>query len=249
MDFSRISDREFEVLCSEVLSLKLGISVKQGRSGPDRGIDGSFYLDGCPGGVMQAKHYVSSGPRALITRLKNVEVQKAKSTNATRYVLMTSCSLNVRDRNAILGIFHGIIQNSDDVFSGDDICSLLDSPTYEWIKKKHYNLWLSDIVSLECYCGDGVHSKSKAMLDDIREDLKFAVETWAFVGAKSKLFHDNVLIITGQAGCGKTTLAKQLVADTVFKYGYSLVVSDFELSTFERQLEMHPARKTIFFVG
>lgn len=248
MDLTRITDREFETLCAEVLGMKLGVDVKQGRPGPDEGVDGLFNVDGLPGGVMQAKHYLGSGVRVLINRLRNFEVQKAGETNARRYVLMTSCSLGPQDRNLILDIFHGIIRTVDDVYSGDDICTLLDSPGYEWIKKKHYNLWLSDIASLERYCGDGVSTKSKAMLEDIKEDLKRAVDTWAFVGAKNKLFHDNVLIITGQAGCGKTTLAKQLVAELVFKDEYCLVASDYDLSTFERQLELHPKRKTIFLL-
>ena len=248
LDLVRINDREFETLCAEVLGVKFGVDVKQGRPGPDGGIDGLFSVDGCPGGVMQAKHYFGSGIRALISRLKNVEVQKAEASKAKRYVLMTSCSLGPQDRNEILGLFHGIIRSGEDIYSGDDICSLLDSPGYEWIKKKHYNLWLSDIGSLERYCGDGAYSKSEALLEDIKEDLKRAVETWAFVGARNKLFHDNVLIITGQAGCGKTTLAKQLVADLVFKDEYCLVASDYDLSTFERQLELHPERKTIFLL-
>ena len=247
-DFARINDKEFEALCAEVLSVKLGLDVKQGRPGPDGGKDGLFAIGDHHDGVMQAKHYLGSGVRVLINRLKNGEVQKAEAANAKRYVLMTSCSLGPRDRNEIFDIFHGIIQTGDDIYSGDDICMLLDMPECEWIKKKHYNLWLSDIVSLERYCGDGVHSKSEAILEDIKEDLKRAVETWAFVGARNKLFHDNVLIITGQAGCGKTTLAKQLVADLVFKDGYSLVASDYDLSTFERQLETHPGRKTIFLL-
>ena len=248
LDLARINDREFETLCAEVLGVKLGKDVKQGRPGPDGGIDGMFNVGGCPGGVMQAKHYLGSGVKALIAQLKNVEVKKAEATNANQYVLMTSCSLGPQDRNEILELFHGIIRSVEDIYSGDDICSMLDSPGYECIKKKHYNLWLSDIESLERYCGDGAYSKSEALLEDIKEDLKRAVETWAFAGARNKLFHDNVLIITGQAGCGKTTLAKQLVADLVFKGDYCLVASDYDLSTFERQLELHPERKTIFLL-
>ena len=155
VDLTRITDREFETLCAEVLVVKLGVDVKQGRPGPDGGVDGLFNVDGLPGGVMQAKHYLGSGVRALISQLKNVEVKKAEATNAKRYVLMTSCSLGPQDRNTILDIFHGIIRTGDDVYSGDDICSLLDSPRYEWIKKKHCNLWISDIISLQQYLGNG----------------------------------------------------------------------------------------------
>lgn len=248
VDLARISDREFETLCAEVLSVKLGVDVKQGRPGRDGGIDGLFTIGEHIDGVMQAKHYLGSGTKALINQLKSREVQKAEAINAKRYVLMTSCSICPQDRNTIIEIYHGLIRNGDDLYSGDDICTLLDSPTYDWIKRKHCNLWLADIESLERYCGDGVNSKSEAILEDIKEDLKCAVETWAFVGAKNKLFHDNVLVITGQAGCGKTTLAKQLVADLVFNDEYCLVASDYDLSTFERQMELHPVRKTLFLL-
>ena len=117
-DFARINDKEFEALCAEVLSVKLGLDVKQGRPGPDGGKDGLFAIGDHHDGVMQAKHYLGSGVRVLINRLKNGEVQKAEAANAKRYVLMTSCSLGPRDRNEIFDIFHCIIQTGDDIYSG-----------------------------------------------------------------------------------------------------------------------------------
>lgn len=247
-DLSRISDREFESLCCEVLGVKLACEVKQGRPGPDGGIDGFFPVAGNGKGVMQAKHYLRSGSNVLISRLRKVEVMKAKSSGASRYVLMTSCCLSPRERGDILKLFDGLIPFEEDIYSGEDICSMLDSPAYEWIKRRHFNLWLSDIDALERFCGDGACSRSESFLLDMREDLQRAVETWALAGSLGKLMHSNVLIITGQAGCGKTTLAKQLVANLVFTQGYVLVASDYDLDTFEKQLDLHPDRRTVFLL-
>ena len=248
IDLVRINDREFEALCCEVLGAELGVDVKQGRPGPDGGIDGLFVIGKDGRGVMQAKHYFRSGVSALLSRLRREEVAKAEDLRPARYVLMTSCVLGPSDRTKICEMFHGLIRPNDDIYDGQDICRRLKLPEYGWIKRQHYNLWLTDIDALEQYCGDGAYSKSAAFLEDIKEDLKTAVKTWAYTGARNKLAHDNVIIITGQAGCGKTTLAKQLVEDLVFVDGYSLVMTDYDLSVFERQMELHPDRKTVYLL-
>ena len=86
------------------------------------------------------------------------------------------------------------------------------------------------------------------MLEEIKEDLSVAVRTEYFERAQDKLAKDGMIIIGGQAGTGKTMLAKQLVLDLVFNQDYQLVASDFDVDIFERQLSINPDRKLVFYL-
>ena len=238
---------EFEELCCDVLGEELKVAIKRGKPGRDCGIDGIASSDD-GSVVVQVKHYVESGAKALIQHLKISEVAKAEAIAAKRYVLMTSCDLSPNDRAAILEAYHGLIESGDDIYSGSDICALLASDKFRWIVRRHYNLWLSGMDQLELFCGDGINSKSTAYLDVIREDLRVAVKTQDYEHACARLINDNVIIITGQAGTGKTILAKQLIADFVFCLNYKFVCSEYDIKGFEVQIERHPNDAILFFI-
>ena len=65
-----ISDREFEDLCCDILSVKFGVDVKHGKAGRDSGIDGVFRLSDKKI-VVQAKQYATDGYASLKSVLKN----------------------------------------------------------------------------------------------------------------------------------------------------------------------------------
>ena len=61
-------------------------------------------------------------------------------------------------------------------------------------------------------------------------------------------YANNLFLLKGYAGTGKTTLAKQLVVDYVFKKGYKLVASDFDVGVFEKQIGKREEEKTLFYL-
>lgn len=246
VNLASIDEREFEMLCDDLVGQKLSVEVKRGKRGPDGGIDGFFTWKG-GFGVVQAKHYQGTGFAGLLGKLKNAELKRAQALEASRYILMTSCGLTPDNRIAIKELFGELIA-LEDIYSGDDICAALSVPSNNWIYKKHYKLWLGDVQALEQFCGDGNYSKSLALLEEIKEDLSGAVQTEYYERALSKLKQDGIIIIGGQAGTGKTMLAKQLVQDLVFNQGYQLVASDFDIGIFERELSRNPDRKLVFYL-
>ena len=59
---------------------------------------------------------------------------------------------------------------------------------------------------------------------------------------------NSLMLLKGYAGTGKTTLAKQLIVDSVFKDRYTFVASDSNLDICDRELVANRERKTIFFI-
>ena len=238
---------EFEELCCDVLGEFLKVPVKRGKVGRDGGKDGQVFSDDGEI-VLQVKHYAESGSRSLIGRLKRNEVPKAEWISAKRYIIMTSCELSPNDRDEVFEAYHGLIKSKNDIFSGADICALLSQDRYQWVVRKHYNLWLSGIEQLEIFCGDGINSKFAAVLDEIRDALQKTVKTQDYEHAYARLLNDKVIIITGQAGTGKTILAKQLIAEFVFNQNYKFFCTEYEIKGFEAQIERHQSEKILFFI-
>ena len=128
-----ISDREFEDLCCDILSVKFCVDVRHGKAGHDSGIDGVFRLSGKKV-VVQAKQFAANGYASLKSVLKNSEVFKAREKiTSDRYILMTSCELSAVNRAEIVEIYKGIISDVEDVWSGEDIRAELNKPAYEWV--------------------------------------------------------------------------------------------------------------------
>ena len=247
-DLSSISPVEFEELCCDVLSVKFGAEVKNGKSGKDSGIDGIFRI-GDKRIVVQAKHYLLSSYTGLRAKLLKSEVFKARAKVVSyRYILMTSCELSDSNRREIVKIYGGIIKDERDVWSGADIRAELAKPGYEWVRKRHYNLWLKGIDALEEFLGNGIVLKSKAILFKMSEDLRHSVRTELLKAAYNKLCRNKVIVVIGQAGTGKTTLAQQLVMDSVLGDGYGFVASDADFSVCDRELALHSKEKTLFFI-
>lgn len=243
-----ISDREFENLCCDILSVKFGVDVKHGKAGRDSGIDGVFRLSDKKI-VVQAKQYAADGYASLKSVLKNSEVFKARDKiSSDKYILMTSCELSDANRNEILKLYDGIISDASDIWSGEDIRAELNKPAYEWVLRRYYNLWLGGTTALNEFLNNGVGLKSEELILKMREDLSHTIRISQYDFVYKKMCESKVIVITGQAGTGKTTLANQLIVDSVFKDSYTFVASESNLDICDRELVANRERKTIFFI-
>lgn len=65
-DFSRLNDKEFEVLCTDFIGAREKITFERFKAGPDEGVDGRHFTSTKAEWILQAKHWVALALIVLI---------------------------------------------------------------------------------------------------------------------------------------------------------------------------------------
>lgn len=212
-DFSTLNDKEFEDLSVDLISKDKNKRFERFKVGKDGGIDGRFYHDGSQE-IIQCKHYLKTGFRGLITSLnkkndKGVnEIEKVKNLKPTKYIFVTSLTLSAENKKTIKELFDPYIKNDNDIYGQEDLNQILGN--HPDIEKRHYKLWLSSTVVLDRIINNAIESRSEFSLEDIKEKSKYYARTENHQKAIDKLEESHIIIIAGEPGIGKTTLAEHL---------------------------------------
>jgi len=220
-EFKVLDDKEFEILCCQLLSKVHGKRFEYFKRGRDAGVDGRYFNAENTEVVLQCKHWARSSVEALFRSLRNSEFAKVEKLNPARYILATSLELGRKDKKKIAAIFGGFIKNEDDVLGWEDLNQLIgDNPE---IVRQHPKLWLSSAEVIGFIQNAAILGRSQYSLQDIRERAVRYVRTANHQLAKDKLEALGTVLITGLPGIGKTTLAEQLSLEYVLA-GYELCV-------------------------
>lgn len=239
-DFSRLNDKDFEDLVIDLIKAEMpGTNIERFMPGRDSGMDGRFYTSG-NNVIIQSKHYVNSSYPVLINNLKK-EALKVAKLNPSRYILAVGKGLTDTRKNEIIRIFGQRYLRSDDIFSIDDITHKLSQNKN--IERKYYKLWLNSTSVLTSILHNDIIGKSSHILEQIKSNSDKYVETQDFAIAKNKIEHFNTLIITGEPGVGKTTLAEQLCLNYILE-GYQLVYIENDIDEGDKIIE--PDTKQLF---
>ena len=83
--FESLNDKEFEIFSADLISAHLQVSVERFKPGKDQGVDGRFYSGGNEV-IIQCKHWPKSGVNALISKLKNHEINSVRALKPKRYI-------------------------------------------------------------------------------------------------------------------------------------------------------------------
>jgi adenylate kinase family enzyme len=213
-DFSTLNDKEFENLFIDLISKDKNKRFERFKAGKDGGIDGRFYQDDGSQEIVQCKHYLKTGFSGLITSLNKKndkginEIDKVKNLNPSKYIFVTSLSLSAENKKTIKELFNPYIKNDNDIYGQEDLNQILGN--YPDIEKRHYKLWLSSTVVLERLLNNAIESRSESLLEDIKEKSKYYAVTENHQKAIDKLEESHIIIIAGEPGIGKTTLAEHL---------------------------------------
>jgi len=229
-NLENVNDKEFEALINDLISKREGVRVDSYKPGKDKGVDGRFFSDSSDEVIIQSKHWARSAFSTLSRTLEKDEAKKVKILNPARYIFATSQPLSKANKKRIKDIFHPYISADEDVIGQENVNDLLNE--FPEVERRHYKLWLSSSNVLDCMLNSALTGRSEAKRDAIIDSAKRYVITESHELAIRKLDDIHSVVITGEAGVGKTTLADQLAHHYV-GMGFELCVIEDDLSEVE----------------
>lgn len=248
-DFSALNDKEFENISMELISKDRGKKFERFKVGKDGGVDGRFYSDDGKEEIVQCKHYLKTGYKGLISSLKkkdknnNSERDKVIKLNPEKYIFITSLDLSRKNKDEIKEIFEPYIKSVNDIYGQENLNDILNENSD--IEERHYKLWISSTTVLKRIFNNAIKGRSEFLLEDIKEKIKLYVMTKNHNEALKKLNESHTIIIAGEPGIGKTTLAEH-IALTYIEKGFEFCVIENSLNEAEAIFE-HDKKQIFYF--
>lgn len=209
-DFSKLNDREFEALGASIIGKILKKRIETFKAGADGGVDGRFWIGKDKEGIIQCKHYINTPLSKLFSKLNREEAKKINILKPKRYIFITSKSLSRVDKQKIKDIFNPFILRDDDIFDYNDLAKFLSKKENIDIVEQNFKLWITSTIVLDLIYNNAIKGRSESTIRDIEESsYKYAITENHRKGLKI-LEEKNVVIMTGEPGIGKTTLADNL---------------------------------------
>lgn len=241
-DFLSLDDKEFEQLVLQLLDAQEGIVYERFKPGRDSGIDGRYFSSRGQT-IVQCKHWARSGLTALIRALRKDELPKVQSLKPTRYVLVTSLPLSPANKAEIRAIFEPYIQSDSDVVGSETLNDML--ALHPAIERGTIKLWLHSAAVLTQMTSLALIGRSTYILGEMRRKRGRYVETASHKLGISRLTDQHVVLITGEPGVGKTTLAEQLCLDHVLN-GFQLCAAAKDVEELEAAYQ-EDAKQVFYF--
>ncbi len=208
-DFHRqLEWMDFQNLARDVIQIREGILFESFKEGRDSGIDGRFCSE--EGTViLQAKRY---GEYKTLKKNLKEEIKKVEELQPKRYILVVSLPLNKDQKSELTQLFQEYIKQTGDLVTGNDLNNYLDNPQYKDVVRNYPKLWaVSGLVLQELLrevLNSSVAEESRRQFTLAKQAQKTFLSTRIYHDAMDMLEKQNCVVISGQPGAGKSTLAR-----------------------------------------
>lgn len=208
VDLNNLTEKDFEILSKDILSYKLNIPFRTFHGYKDGGIDG-LSLDEDKNWIMQAKFFKDSSLSTIMSNLKK-EAIKVKKIKPERYFLFLFAEkITVKNYQEILQLFSPYLKK-EDFYDAKLIQEILEEKSAEYIIDKWDKLWLPSPYFVEKFYERFKKTNYSYEKSEIINDSKIFVETGSYRKAQELLENKNIILIHGEPGAGKTSIAKRL---------------------------------------
>ncbi|HFK5560795.1 TPA: restriction endonuclease [Elizabethkingia anophelis] len=245
-DFSKLNDREFETLAASVIEKEVKKKVEIFKAGRDGGVDGRFWIGERKEGIIQCKHYLETPYNQMISKLKTEEFDKVKKLNPSKYIFVTSKRLSRINKQEIKDIFHPYIHTEKDIWGIEDLNTFLSKKQNQDIIERNYKLWITSTSVLDLLYNNAIKGRSQVTIREIKEKVHRYVVTENHNKGLRILEENNVIILTGEPGIGKTTLADNLAIHYIAK-GFEFCDIEENISEAESLFRENEQKKILFY--
>ena len=240
-DFHTLSPYDFELISRDIIQARDNIVLESFRTGRDGGIDFRYCPSEDQKTIVQCKHYRGTSVSGLIRSLEK-EAQKLIKLSPSRYIIVTSLPLTPANKASIQKLFASNVLKAEDIITAEDLNNLLGM--FPQIETSHHKLWLASIPVMQKVLHNAEHTRAEFEIERISEKIKRYVQSNAYSKAIKILDEENFVIIAGQPGVGKTTLAEMLVYAYAKENFMPIVIN----ANIEEARKLYtPGRKQIFY--
>lgn len=203
-----LSAYEFECFSRDLINAHERLDLSNFAEGKDGGVDLRYSHGKDKSVIVQAKRYKNYS--SLKIALEK-EVDKVKRLKPNRYIITTSVDLTPANKHFIIELFRPYIRSEHDIWSKQDLNKYLALHTD--VEQRYYKLWLASTNVLNNILNKNIVNWTGFEKEEIQNTIKTYVMNGSFDDAMKKLIENRYVVISGEPGIGKTTLARILIVN------------------------------------
>lgn len=209
-DFTTLAPGDFEALVADLLTRSWGGRLESFKAGKDGGIDlrHSRIAVGEPTTIVQCKRYAPHKFAELLNSVRKEQVNLQR-LQPQRYVLATSVGLTPANKDTIVAALAPWCKSTADIYGPEELNGLLRD--YPEVERAHFKLWISSTALLERVLHAKIFAVTDATVDATKQQLSKLVVHEGLARALDLLHQRRHVLIVGNPGIGKTTLARMLM--------------------------------------